>query len=131
VCEKIQDSVAESLAPAKESALNHALILIAKGNSRTRREQTDVASQQEQATEPPAKGTDLSSYFDPANLTDAQHEVLSLRLEYGMSISAIARRFKRHRKTIQEILTAGETKIQQAGASEKRAKQRAKVNPET
>ncbi len=131
VCEKIQDSVRESLSPAKEEALNRALILIAKGNSRTRREQTDVASQQEQATELPAKRTDLSFYFDPANLTDAQHEVLSLRLEYGMSISAIARRLKRHRKTIQEILTAGEAKIQQAVASEKRAKQRAKVNPKT
>jgi predicted DNA-binding protein (UPF0251 family) len=131
VCEEIQDCVAESLAPAKEAALNHALILIAKGNSRIRREQTDVASQQEQATELPAKRTDFSWCFDPANLTDAQHEVLSLRFEHEMSISAIARRLKRHRKTIQEILIAGKTKIKHAGAKEKRAKQRARVNPET
>jgi DNA-binding CsgD family transcriptional regulator len=131
VCEKIQDYVAESLAPAKEAALNHALILIAKGNSRTRREQTGVASQQEQASELPAKKADYSSHFDAANLTDKQREAVSLCLEYGMSVPEIARRLGKNRKTVDEHLTAARKKIDYARAGEKRAKQRAKVNLET
>ena len=54
----------------------------------------------------PAKQQQLSMYFDNAKLTDLQLQIASLKWEYGLSVSEIARRFDKHRSTIDEHLAA-------------------------
>ncbi len=68
-------------------------------------------------------------YFDRAKLTEIQHEVISLRLEYGLPVSAIAKRLSKSRKTIDEHIAAAQKKIEYAGSAEKRAAKQS-VHPE-
>lgn len=77
----------------------------------------------------PPKKQDLSQYFDQAHLTDAQREAISLKLEYEMSVSAISRRLKINRKSVDERIAAAERKIQTSGAAIGRAKKHAIHNP--
>ena len=74
----------------------------------------------------PAKKCDLSSYFDGAKLTDKQRECASLAWEYGLSVSEIAQRLKRHRTTIDQNLALAKKKIDEAQANEKHARNAAK-----
>jgi DNA-binding CsgD family transcriptional regulator len=60
------------------------------------------------------KKQDLSRYLDSADMTERQYECLSLRLEYGMRKSHIARRLGIDRKTLDEHIAAGERKIAHA-----------------
>jgi hypothetical protein len=82
------------------------------------------------ADELPQKREDMSRYFDAARLTDKQREVASLSWEYGLPVAQIARRLGKHRKTVDELLAAAKTKIDQAGVNEKRAKQSAATSPQ-
>jgi predicted DNA-binding protein YlxM (UPF0122 family) len=77
----------------------------------------------------PAKQQRLSMYFDNAKLTDLQLQVASLKWEYGLSVSEIARRFDKHRSTIDEHLAAIKGKVEQAHSAEKRAA-KGRVSPE-
>ena len=81
-----------------------------------------------QAKLPPRK-RDLSSYLDDAGLTDRQHECIALRLEYGLSITAISKRLGIDRSTVNEHLSAAEKKIQVHKAKERTDKNLAKVKP--
>jgi len=79
----------------------------------------------------PAKEQDLSEYFDCAKLTTRQREVISLRLEYGLSVREIAKRLGRSRKTIDEHLHAAHKKIAQTTSKIRRDRKRAEQNPES
>jgi DNA-directed RNA polymerase specialized sigma24 family protein len=74
------------------------------------------------------KQQDLSHYFNQAKLTELQRDVLSLKLEYGWSVTDIAKRLGLHRTTVDEHLKAGEKKINRARARERQQKNWAK-NP--
>jgi DNA-binding CsgD family transcriptional regulator len=78
----------------------------------------------------PDKQTDLSNYFDQAQLTERQRECASLKLEYGMTVTDIADRLGITRKTVDEHLEAAERKIEIARARERAAKQKSRFNPE-
>ena len=73
----------------------------------------------------PPKKSHISDYLDAAGLTEAQHEAATLRWEYGLSVSKIARRLGKNRTSIQERLDAAKQKIAQSRSSEKRAMRRA------
>lgn len=78
----------------------------------------------------PDKQTDLSNYFDQAQLTERQRECASLKLEYGMTVTDIADRLGITRKTVDEHLEAAERKIEIARARERATKQKSRFNPE-
>jgi predicted DNA-binding protein (UPF0251 family) len=50
-------------------------------------------------------------YLVFADLTNKQRECLSLRLEYGLSVTEIAKRLGRSRKTIDESITAAKKRL--------------------
>jgi len=77
----------------------------------------------------PAKKTDLSRYFDGANLTEIQREVASLALEYSLPVAEIARHLHRDRKTIYEHLAAAKKRMEHSRSFERRAAKRS-TNPE-
>lgn len=53
--------------------------------------------------------------FTAARLTTTQEKYLRLRLEYGLSPTAIARKFGIHHSTVQESLKAAQKKIDRVG----------------
>ena len=57
------------------------------------------------------KPTDLSHYFDSADLTERQRDCSSLKWEYGLSDRVIARRLGISHTTVQEHLIAAESKM--------------------
>jgi DNA-binding CsgD family transcriptional regulator len=59
----------------------------------------------------PPRQTDLSQYMDGARLTERQRDCFSLRLEYGLTITAIAERLEINRKTVDEHIEAAKRKI--------------------
>lgn len=77
----------------------------------------------------PAKKRDFSNYFDGANLTENQREVISLKWEHEMSELAIARHLGKNRTTIHEHLMAAQKKLEQVRSAEKRAAKRS-THPE-
>lgn len=77
-----------------------------------------------------SKKRDLSNYLEPANLTDRQHECISLFLEYGLRKSEIARRLDIDRKTLDEHLSAARKRIDMAGIKMRSDKKLAKNRPE-
>jgi DNA-binding CsgD family transcriptional regulator len=76
-----------------------------------------------------AKKLDLSRYFTAANLTDKQYECYSLKFEYGLTVSAIARELNRNRKTIDQHIASAQIKMRSAGFYDKVRKQLAKSHP--
>jgi predicted DNA-binding protein (UPF0251 family) len=70
------------------------------------------------------KKQDLSKYLDSAELTARQLECISLRLEYGIKKSEIARYLGIDRKTLDEHLAAAERKIQINAAKQRTARPR-------
>ena len=87
------------------------------------------AKPEERARKLPPKKRDLSHYFDDASLTDAQRKAASLRFEYEMSVTAIAKYLGRHRTSVQETLASATRKMEVAKWNEQRAKKRAEKNP--
>jgi hypothetical protein len=71
---------------------------------------------------------DLSEYFDPAGLTERQRDCLSMKYEYELPITEIARRLNLDRKTVQEHIVAGGRRLARDSQWQKRAKRRA-VHP--
>jgi len=57
----------------------------------------------------PTKQYDYSNLMDPAELTDMQRQCFSLRHEYQLPVTEIARRLGRDRTTIQEHIDNAET----------------------
>jgi DNA-binding CsgD family transcriptional regulator len=76
------------------------------------------------------KKHDLSRYFDSAKLTERQYQCASLRWEYELSVSAIARELHLSRKTVDQHLSAVQKKMQVSGQYERVKKGLAKFNPE-
>jgi DNA-binding CsgD family transcriptional regulator len=62
---------------------------------------------------------DLSRYLDAAKLTDKQYKCASLRWEYGLSVSEIARQLGLHRKTVDQHIESAKTKMRSWGQYEK------------
>ena len=77
----------------------------------------------------PAKQTDLSRYMDQAQLTDRQRECLSLKLEYGLPVTAIAERLHIHRKTVDEHIDAANKRIELAKIRAKSRDSRNRFKP--
>jgi hypothetical protein len=73
----------------------------------------------------PPKKQDASEFLDGARLTPLQRNVMSLRLEYEMSVPQIARWCGKHRKTIAGHMDAAEKKFKEAGSRLRNAKIRA------
>lgn len=73
-----------------------------------------------------AKKQDLSNYFDDAKLTERQRECISLRLEYGLSITKIAQRLRIDRKTVRTHVDAASVKMKAAISKDKLRKAKAK-----
>jgi DNA-binding CsgD family transcriptional regulator len=65
------------------------------------------------------KKQDLSRYLDTAGLTDKQYQCASLRWEYGLSVSAIARELKLSRMTIDQHIKTAQKKFNTSGMYEK------------
>jgi DNA-binding NarL/FixJ family response regulator len=76
------------------------------------------------------KKCDLSWELDQVDLTGRQRECLSLRLEYGLTVSAIAERLGRNRKTIDEHLSAAKVKFERDKAKQRWDRNRAKRTAE-
>jgi len=74
----------------------------------------------------PPKQQNLSSYLGLATLTERQRECFSLRFEYGLATSEIARRLGISRKVVGKYIKAANGKLQSAQANERRAKNKFK-----
>ena len=79
---------------------------------------------------PLRKKLDLSAYLTGTRLTERQHECLSLRLEYGLSVNAIARRLGIHRKTVQEHLDRGQENVNHSRNRDRARAAKAKTSPD-
>jgi len=77
----------------------------------------------------PAKQIALSRYMDQAQLTDRQRECLSLKVEYGLPVIAIAERLHIHRKTVDEHIEAANRRIKLAKIKGKARDNRNRFNP--
>jgi predicted DNA-binding protein (UPF0251 family) len=82
------------------------------------------SSNLEHTEELPEKQVDLSRYLDDSNLTEIQREVMSLIDEYKLSVSKVARRMDKNRKTIDEHYAAAKRKVEWA-LTNQRARNRA------
>jgi len=78
----------------------------------------------------PRRRNDLSEWLDRAALTDRQRECLSLKFEYELSQTRIARYLGIDRKTVDEHIEAGKKKLDVGRIREKNRKNRAKVQPD-
>jgi DNA-directed RNA polymerase specialized sigma24 family protein len=77
----------------------------------------------------PAKTIDLSRYLDQAQLTDRQRECFSLRFEYEMKLSAIAKWLGLSRKTIDEHIAAARRRMDWSEIKEKMKTNKRRLNP--
>jgi RNA polymerase sigma factor (sigma-70 family) len=68
----------------------------------------------EQPEKLPVKKRDFSKYFDECDLTDAQREVISLKLEYGLSVNKISKRLGISRPAVDERLLRAQKKLSQS-----------------
>jgi hypothetical protein len=73
----------------------------------------------------PAKKTDCSRYFDEANLTGRQREVASLRLEYGLSVNAIAKRLAVSRPAVDKMFLRAKNRMDKSGSLHRALKRQA------
>jgi DNA-directed RNA polymerase specialized sigma24 family protein len=62
----------------------------------------------------PTKRRDLSRYLDSARLTERQRDCISLKLEYGLTTTAIAQHLGISRKTVDEHIEAAKRNIDAA-----------------
>lgn len=92
----------------------------AGGNEPTKVPAAAGASESPLLKLPPMK-QDLSKYLDNSGLTDRQRECLSLRYEYGLNKSKIAKRLGLHHETVREYLSRGEVKMNRQGWKRKGA----------
>lgn len=76
------------------------------------------------------KKQDLSRYLDAAKLTERQYQCASLRWEYGLSVSAIARELKLSRMTIDQHIKFAQKKFDASDMYQKMRKQLARTAPE-
>jgi DNA-binding NarL/FixJ family response regulator len=132
IIEQIEIQLAGRLDQAKTDALSHARVLIAQQNERASHDPNAAVPKDDKrgpSDKLPPKQQDVSQYFDQAKLTDKQREVMSLKLEYGLSEAEIARRLDKSRKTIYERRHAAQRKFDQLRSNEVRARKRPK-NPD-
>jgi DNA-binding CsgD family transcriptional regulator len=78
----------------------------------------------------PAKKVDLSEYLDQADLTDRQRECISLKFEYGLTVTEIAERLGLTRKTVDEHIEAANRKLRLTKIKDKVRGQKNRFNPE-
>ena len=75
------------------------------------------------------KRAELSRYLDTANLTERQYECSSLKWEYGLDVSEIARELDVTRRTVDNHIRAAQVKIDASRKYEKRRKMLAQIRP--
>jgi len=76
-----------------------------------------------------SKKIDLSRYLDTASLTEKQYRSASLKWEYGLSVSEIARELNRTRKTVDQHISAAQSKMRVSGQYEKLKKKLSQTRP--
>jgi len=76
------------------------------------------------------KKQDISRYLDIASLTDKQYQCASLKWEYSLSVSEIARQLHISRKTVGQHIEYAQRKMRSAGLYEKMKKGLSKVRLE-
>lgn len=81
------------------------------------------------STRLPRKKRDLSRLLDSVSLTEPQRDCYSLRLEYELTISEIARRRGVDRKVVRKHIAAAKRRIDGERAHEQRARKRAISSP--
>jgi DNA-binding CsgD family transcriptional regulator len=77
-----------------------------------------------------AKKHDLSRYLDVAHLTDRQYQCSSLKWEFELSVSEIARKLELHRTTVDQHIHSAQAKMRSSGLYEKMRKNLSRVQPE-
>jgi predicted DNA-binding protein (UPF0251 family) len=95
-------------------------------------EQPASQSNKKPAPEKKALGpklTNLSHHWDSANLTERQRECMSLHYEYSMRKTDVARRLGIDRKTLDEHLAAGASRLAAHSAKQRADKRFARVKP--
>jgi DNA-binding CsgD family transcriptional regulator len=75
------------------------------------------------------KKHDLSRYLDVAHLTDRQYECSSLKWEFELSVSEIARKLHLSRKTVDQHIHSAQAKMRSSGLYEKMRKNLSRVQP--
>jgi DNA-binding CsgD family transcriptional regulator len=70
----------------------------------------------------PTKRQDLSGYFFGAGLTEQQRQCFSLRFEYGLRTTDIAKRMGIHHSTVQQHIQAAKVKVELSRNKGKRRK---------
>jgi DNA-binding CsgD family transcriptional regulator len=75
------------------------------------------------------KKVDLGRYLHTANLTEKQYECSSLRWEYGLSISDIAKELGRSRKAVDQHIHAAQAKMRLSGQYENVKKKLSQLRP--
>jgi len=76
----------------------------------------------------PTKRRDLSVYLDPARLTERQRDCISLKLEYGLTTTAIAQHLGISRKTVDEHIEAAKRNIDVARQQDQEKAKKARLN---
>lgn len=75
------------------------------------------------------KKNDLSRYLDQANLTDKQYKCASLKWEYCLTLSQIARDLGVHRTTVDQHIHSAQAKMRSAGLYDKVRKRLSQAHP--
>jgi DNA-binding CsgD family transcriptional regulator len=76
------------------------------------------------------KDIDLSRYLDAAGLTGRQLECYSLKTEYGLTVTEIARRIKISRKTVDQHIASAQKKMSLSAYKEKIKAKVAQTRPD-
>jgi len=84
-----------------------------KSNEPRKTEAVNLGAPKKRPPKLSEKVRDLTQYFDQANLTEAQREAISLRLEYALSVNAISKRLGISRPAVDERIRAASKKIEE------------------
>jgi DNA-binding CsgD family transcriptional regulator len=95
-------------------ALGDHFIIVSMDFGMFAEQQTEMAKRRKKVTIPKMKEKDLSDILRPEVLTTKQREVMSLRWEKGMTVTAIAAHYGVDRSTIQGHIRAATRKLNNA-----------------
>lgn len=128
--------IAESLDDALQKASIHflspdgTLVILPSVKASATPESPPMTAEGRKTGSERSKRQDLSRYLDTAALTDKQYQCASLRWEYGLSVSEIARKLRISRATVGQHIESAQRKMRSAGLYEKMKRGLSKVRPQ-